>query len=65
MKQNIQFPEKVVKQNFTVICMEYQVNDGKNPRKSLGSAGSNLTYLPHGTKSKITTRWRHQTVIKE
>ena len=36
----------------------------KNPRNCLGSAGCNLTYSPE-QPSKITTRWRHQTVIKE
>ena len=36
-----------------------------NPRKSWGPAGGNLTYYPHGTKSNITTLWRHQTVVKE
>ena len=38
----------------------------KNPREYLDSAGGNLTEFPHGTiKSNITTRWRHQTVIKK
>ena len=32
--------------------------------KSIGSAGSILSYLPHGTKrSIITCRWRHKTVF--
>ena len=38
----------------------------KNPRKSLGLAGGNRTYFPYmEQKSKITTRWRLQTVIKD
>ena len=37
----------------------------KNPRKSSGSAGGNLTYYLHGKKTRITTRWRLQTIIKE
>ena len=29
---------------------EIRIFPMKNPRKSLGSVGCNLTYLPHGTK---------------